>query len=240
MKKLSFLTDKLIAHRGYHNNKYIENTLESFKKSISHNYIIELDIHLLKDNNIVVYHDDNLKRLTNIDKSIKDYTYKELEKISKFHIPLLKEVLDIVDGKVPIIIEYKYDTKVGDLEKMSIKILDNYKGEFAIQSFNPLTILWFRLNRPNYIRGQLASNKFPKNYLIRHILSNMYTNRITKPDYIAVNLSMLKDKKIQKLRKKYIVIGYTIKNSKELLKYKNLADNFICDIGKEPFRLLDK
>ena len=233
MKNLSFMINRLIAHRGYHNKKYQEDTLEAFLKAIYHNYTIELDIHLLKDNNIVVYHDNNLKRLNNIDKPIKDYSYKELEKITNIHIPLLKEVLDLVDGKVPIIIDYKYDTKVGELEKESVKLLDNYKGEFAIQSFNPLTILWFRLNRPTYIRGQIVSNKFPKNYLIRHILNSMYTNIITNPDYIAVNLSMLKDRKIQKLRKKYIIIGYTIKNNKELYKYKNLADNFICDIRKE-------
>ena len=166
MKKLCFLTNYLIAHRGVCNDKYLENTLDSFKQAIIHNYAIELDIHLLKDNTVIVYHDDNLKRLTGINKQIKDCTYDEIKQIKSIHIPSLKEVLDLVQGKVPILIEYKFDTKVGHLEKETTKLLDNYKGDFAVQSFHPLTVLWFKLNRPNYVRGQLVSNIFPNNFLI--------------------------------------------------------------------------
>lgn len=232
MKKISFLTNKLIAHRGLHNDKHQENTLASFKQAIIHNYAIELDIHLLKDNTVIVYHDNNLKRLTGIDKKIKNCTYNEIKKIKNIHIPLLKEVLELVKGKVPILIEYKYDTRIGDLEKETIKLLDNYEGDFTVQSFNPLTILWFKLNRPNYIRGQLVSNIYPKNFLIKYILSNMFTNLLTKPDYIAVNLKMLNNKNIIKLRGKYLIIGYTINNEEDLINYKNYADNFICNIEK--------
>lgn len=238
MKKLGFLTSRLIAHRGLHNNQYLENTLGSFKQAMICDYTIELDIHLLKDNTVIVYHDDNLKRLTGIDRKIKDCTYDEIKEIKGIHIPSLKEVLDLVQGKMPILIEYKYDTKVGHLEKESAKLLDNYKGDFAVQSFNPLTILWFKLNRPNYVRGQLVSNIFPNNFLINYVLRKMFTNVITNPDYIAVNLEMLKDENIQKLRNKYLVLGYTIHSKKDFLIYKDKADNFICNIGKEPNKAL--
>ena len=68
----------------------------------------------------------------------------------------------------------------------------------------------------------------------------MLTNVLTKPDYIAVNLRMLKEKNVIKLRNKYLLLGYTVNDKKDLISYKNMADNFICDIGKEPFRLLDR
>ena len=233
MKDINFLTDRLIAHRGMHNDKYLENTLPAFKRAIIYNYAIELDIHLLKDNNVVVYHDNNLKRLTGIDKLISECTYSDIKKIDCINIPLLCEVLELVRGKVPILIEYKYDTKVGKLERETVKLLDNYKGDFAIFSFNPLTILWFKLNRPNYIRGQLVSDIFPKNFLLKYILSNMFANIITKPDFIAVNLEMLDNENIVKLRDKYIVLGYTINNKNELAIFKNKADNFICNIRKK-------
>ncbi len=233
MKNINFLTDRLIAHRGMHNDKYLENTLPAFKRAIIYNYAIELDIHLLKDNNVVVYHDNNLKRLTGIDKLISECTYSDIKKIDCINIPLLCEVLELVRGKVPILIEYKYDTKVGKLERETVKLLDNYKGDFAIFSFNPLTILWFKLNRPNYIRGQLVSDIFPKNFLLKYILSNMFANIITKPDFIAVNLEMLDNENIVKLRDKYIVLGYTINNKNELAIFKNKADNFICNIRKK-------
>ena len=233
MKNINFLTDRLIAHRGMYNDKYLENTLPAFKRAIIYNYAIELDIHLLKDNNVVVYHDNNLKRLTGIDKLISECTYSDIKKIDCINIPLLCEVLELVRGKVPILIEYKYDTKVGKLERETVKLLDNYKGDFAIFSFNPLTILWFKLNRPNYIRGQLVSDIFPKNFLLKYILSNMFANIITKPDFIAVNLDMLDNENIVKLRDKYIVLGYTVNNKNELAIFKNKADNFICNIRKK-------
>ena len=233
MKNINFLTDRLIAHRGMYNDKYLENTLPAFKRAIIYNYAIELDIHLLKDNNVVVYHDNNLKRLTGIDKLISECTYSDIKKIDCINIPLLCEVLELVRGKVPILIEYKYDTKVGKLERETVKLLDNYKGDFAIFSFNPLTILWFKLNRPNYIRGQLVSDIFPKNFLLKYILSNMFANIITKPDFIAVNLEMLDNENIVKLRDKYIVLGYTVNNKNELAIFKNKADNFICNIRKK-------
>ena len=73
MKDLSFLTKNPIAHRGCHNkeNQIYENTIEAFKQAVLNNYIIELDVHLLKDGKIIVFHDDNLKRLTGIDKKVK-------------------------------------------------------------------------------------------------------------------------------------------------------------------------
>ena len=70
-KNIDFLFTHYIAHRGLHNNKLIENTIPAFKEAIKEKYPIELDIHLLKDKEIVVFHDDNLKRLVGIDKIIK-------------------------------------------------------------------------------------------------------------------------------------------------------------------------
>ena len=164
MKDISFLKDNIIAHRGLHNNLIPENSIESFKNAIKNNYIIELDVHLIKDNTIVVFHDDNLRRMTGIDGFIKDYTYEELLKLNllntSYKIPKLIDVLNLVDGKVPIIVELKYDQKVGKLEKELVKILDKYKGRFCVKNFNPFSIIWFRIHRKNYIRGLLLNNRY--------------------------------------------------------------------------------
>ena len=80
-KDCSFLTENIIAHRGMHDIKegIPENSMIAFEKAIQNNYIIELDVHILKDGNVVVFHDDNLKRLTNMDVMIKDMNYNELK-----------------------------------------------------------------------------------------------------------------------------------------------------------------
>jgi len=162
MKKNSsknmFKESYIIAHRGIHNNKTIyENTLESFKPAIKQKLIIELDIRLTKDKQIIVFHDNNTKRITKQNKIVEENTYQELNNQDIIHIPLLSEVLKLVDGKVPLLIEIKPSNQAGELETILMKILKTYKGQYAIQSFSPKVLYWFKRNYPNILRGQLSS-----------------------------------------------------------------------------------
>ena len=212
MKNIKFLKNNLIAHRGIH-SKYIENTIPAFQEAIKYNYTIELDIRLTKDKEIVVFHDSNLKRIFQINREINNLTLQEIKKYK--YIPTLIESLKIIDNKVPIIIDIKSNKEI--IKKL-IKILDNYNGTFTVQSYNPFILLWFRRNRPNYIRGFLI-------YKYIYLKSLLF---ILKPDYIITNLSNLKN--FNKYRNKFILIGYTLKTKKEYHTYINEADNFICDI----------
>ena len=226
---MSFLSTKPIAHRGVHDNvKVPENSLKAFKQSIKKGYIIELDVHLLKDNEIVVFHDDNLIRMTGINKRIKDYTYEELKDIkllnTKYTIPKFIDVLDLVNGKVPLLIELKYDNAPGKLEKELVKILDNYKGEFSVQSFHPLIIKWFKKNRPNYLRGLLVPS-YGKS-IKRIILASMILKNICKPNFISVD-SRRNNKRL--INKKIETLVWTIKSKEEYEKYIDKYDNLIID-----------
>lgn len=232
MKDLKFLKQNLIAHRGIHINEP-ENSTKAIKEAIKKNYTVEFDVHLLKDGTIVVFHDDNLKRMTGINKKLKDCTYEEIKNIKLLntnnHIPTLKEILKEVDGKVPIIVELKYDRRVGKLEKELVKILDNYKGKFCIMSFNPLSIRWFKKHKPEYIRGLLISHKTKK----KRFLSNKIMIFLSKPDFISCNYKLYKNKKIKKQMKKIPVIAWTIKNDKNYEKFKDKFDNLTIDVYKE-------
>ena len=162
LRDLSFLESNLIAHRGFFDNAngIPENSMIAFERAIENSYIIELDVHLLKDGKIVVFHDDNLGRMTGVDKKIKDCTYEDIKNLrllkTNEKIPLFEDVLRLVDGRVAILIELKYDVKVGLLEQKILPMLHKYTGKYAVQSFNPMTIMWFRKNAPQIIRGQLA------------------------------------------------------------------------------------
>lgn len=234
MKDLSFLKDNLIAHRGVHIDAP-ENTIQAFKDAIKKNYIIEFDVHLLKDNTIVVFHDNNLKRLIGEDRKLKNCTYSDIKdfKILKTdnYIPKLEDVLKIIDGKVPIIVELKSDRRVGLLEKELVKQLDNYKGVFCVKSFNPLSIKWFKKHRPNYIRGLLVNNK--RRSLIDIICRSNASLFMSKPDFISCNYKLHNNKKILKYMKKNPVIAWTIKNDEELNKNKNKFYNLIVDFYEE-------
>lgn len=230
-KNIDFLKKNIIAHRGLHNNDNPENSMGAFKRAIDKGYIIELDVHLTKDNKVVVFHDDNLKRMTGVDKDIRLVNKKELDKIylgnTLYTIPTLRKVLELIDGKVEVIIEIKSDNKVGLLERELVKILDNYKGEFAVKSFRLSSILWFRINRPNYVRGILVTytssrfRKFIDNYFVYKLLCD--------PDFLSCYYKLGIDNKIKKLREKIIVLGWTIRSREDYNKYINYFDNLICE-----------
>ena len=217
MKNIDFLKRSLIAHRGVHNSQIPENTIPAFVKSVDKNYIIELDIHMLSDKTIVVYHDYNLKKLTGVNKVIETLSYAQLSKIrinKRYTIPTLEQVIHIVNGKVPLLIEVKDMNNNSKFEEELVKILDNYKGEFSIQSMNPSSIDWFHKNRKDYVVGLIIFNELNYNIIKK------YTKKI---DFISIYKKQLPFK-INKL-----VLGWTIRNEKEYNKYKNLCDNLICE-----------
>ncbi len=237
MRDLSFIKNGIIAHRGLYNNslRVPENSILAFEKAIKNGYSIELDVHVLKDGKVVVFHDDSLLRMTGVNKKIKDTNYEEIKDLklmgSNEKIPLFSEVLKIVNGKVPILIELKYDTKLGSLEDKLMETLKEYKGKIAVQSFNPLSIYYMKRKYPEVIRGQISSDlkEEKMNFGVRVILKNMLFNFLTKPDFISYDIRSLPNRKVEKYRKKHPVLCWTIRNKKELEFARRYADNFICE-----------
>ena len=228
-----FKESYIITHRGIHDNINIyENTLEAFKLSIKKGYAIELDVRMTKDKQIVVFHDNNTKRLTKKDLIVEENTYQELNNQNILHIPLLIEVLELVKGKVPLLIEIKPTKKDYELAANLMTILNNYEGKYAIQSFNPKVLYWFRKNYPQILRGQL-SMKYTEHKISsikKYILSKMLFNKITKPNFISYKYNELNIEQIKKYKKQNIyVIGWTITNEKEYNHYKKYYDNLICN-----------
>ena len=231
MKDLNFLKHNIIAHRGIH-TKYPENSIKAFKEALKYNYIIEFDVHLLKDNTIVVFHDDNLRRMTGKNKKLNECTYEDIKNIKLLntnnYIPKLEDVLELINGKVPIIVETKYDRSPGLLEQELVKRLDNYNGQFCVKSFSPLSIRWFRKNRPSYIRGLLIGMK-RKTFFDKLIHTRLITF-FTKQDFISCNYRLCNNKNIIRHKKKRPVIAWTIRNNQNYLKYKDKFDSLIVDV----------
>ena len=224
----------IIAHRGFHDMLIPENSFLAFKKAIRNNYIIELDIHLLKDGNIAVFHDFNLKRMCGVNKIIEDCTYNELLKYNllntKEKIPLLERVLNLVNGKVPIIIEIKEIVYNSRLEKKLSKLLSNYNGMVYIHSFNLLSLLWFRRNMCNIKGGLIYSTLSDKSLILKYnLFKSLLINGILKVDFISCNKKLLNDSYIKKIRKKVAIFAWTIKNKEEFNLYNNQSDKLICD-----------
>ena len=140
----SWLVCQPIAHRGLHDKEIPENSLPAFENAINNGYAIELDVQMIADGTLVVFHDESLSRVTNNDGYLKFLNKSDLEiltlKGSKEKIPTFEETLKFINGRTPILIEIKNKSKVGDLEKKVIELLKDYKGEYAVESFNPYVL----------------------------------------------------------------------------------------------------
>ena len=229
-----FEEKRIISHRGIYDNKGIfENTLEAFELAMKKNYIIECDVHLTLDNKIVVFHDNCLKRFVGKDIVVEKSTYSELNQQNIFHIPLLEELLELVKGKVPLLIEIKQLGKVGKLEKILMNILKKYDGKYAIQSFNPKVLLWFKKYYPDVLRGQLAcsfKNKRDFSIIKKILLRNMFFNKFTTPHFISYKYNEIKLNKIKYFQSKGIkVLGWTVKKTEDYNKFIICFDNLICE-----------
>ena len=227
----NFLINNVIAHRGIFDNKIVpENSLRAFEKAIRKKYIIELDVHLTKDKKIVVFHDDVLDRMTNKKGKIKTYTMEELSNTkllnTGYTIPSLKEVLNLVNGKVPLLIEMKYDNKSFELPRLLIKELKDYNGLVAIQSFDPFLVSYFRFHKNNYLRGLLIDRK-----IASHILFLKFGILISKPSFLSVQKSLYNNKEINKYKNKKNIISWTMKSKEDIDKYKDKYDNLIVNIS---------
>ena len=154
------------AHRGLfdNNSDAPENSLAAFKKAVDAGYGIELDVQLSKDDKLVVFHDATLNRMCGIDGKVWDYTLEELQQMKLLNsnetIPTFEQFLEVVDGKVPFILEYKLDRVQTRVCELANEVLKNYKGVYCIESFHPLALLWYRKNRPDVLRGQLCEEFF--------------------------------------------------------------------------------
>ena len=174
----SWLTERPIAHRGLHEagTERVENTRPAIIAAMDTGYAIEVDVQLCKDGGVAVIHDRKLKRLTGHEGYLPDMTLDEVTAFevtgSNSKIMSLDELLKLVDGKVPLFIELKViredDPKA--LPAAMIEVLRAYKGQYAVMSFHPLAIKWFRDNAPDIVRGvvlEASKSRFKLNMGLR-------------------------------------------------------------------------
>ncbi len=187
-------THHIYAHRGLHGNGVPENSLAAFRLAVENGYGIELDVQLSRDGIPVVFHDGTLARMCGdtVTGGPVDYTAEELSAMplagTGETIPTFREVLDLVDGRVPLVIEIKNDGDCIATCRAAEELLRTYRGLFCIESFNPLAVAFFKKARPDVVRGVL-SERFMKEKHLRKplylVLQFLLINVLARPDFIA-------------------------------------------------------
>ena len=191
------------AHRGLWNtnepgaDNRPENSLAAFRAAAEKGYGMEMDVHLTADGCLVVHHDDSLKRMTGVDIRIGESSLAEVRACRLPNgepIPTFDEMLEIVGGRVPLIVEVKVEGNADALSRAVYERMRSYVGPWCMESFDPWAVKWFRDNAPEVIRGQLAYNAAGKGKTWklwwRNIgIASMVQNVWSRPDFVAFQAS---------------------------------------------------
>jgi glycerophosphoryl diester phosphodiesterase len=232
----SWLTKTPIAHRGLHNAALPELSLGAFQNAIDHGYPIEIDVRGIDDGTLIVFHDDKISRMTGVDGYACNLTKDDLARIrlggTAYGIPTLDEVLALVHGQVPLLIEIKNAGTVGGLEKKLLERLLAYDGEYAVQSFNPYSLGYFADNANHILRGQLSAKVDKASGLSRikrTALTRMWLNRkVSRPDFISYNAAELPNRFVSK--QKLPTLAWTVRSVAEQEAVAAHCDNIIFEL----------
>ena len=232
-----WLRERPIAHRGLHGDGVPENSLAAFEAAVDAGYPIELDVRLTADGVPVVCHDERLQRLCGIDAAVDEVEWAELSELtlldSDQSVPTFEAVLQVVDGEVPVLVEVKNRGRPGSVESAVAAVLDGYGGPFAVQSFNPLTVGWFRRHRPGWPRGQVAGtlrNAPDVGPLARFTCRRLLASPLARPDFVAYEHDALPYWPVTLHRKLGVpVLAWTVQTPAALERARRLADNVIFE-----------
>ncbi len=196
MAGLDWLVERPVAHRGLHGNGLIENTLGAARAATEAGYAIEVDIQLTADNEVVVFHDDTLDRLTDSTGLLAARTLAELKQVtirgSNERVPTLQELLDAVAGRTPLVIELKSSWNGSDrLAARTAEILKDYEGPVAGMSFDPSVVQALKNHAPGLPRGIVAERYYdhsewsPLGAARKFRFGNLLHLPRTKPHFVA-------------------------------------------------------
>ena len=237
-KNISWLTHSPIAHRGLHDisRQIPENSMQAFMGAVDHGFSIELDIRRTSDNQIVVFHDSNLLRLTGSNQHIEALPFQSIRDLRinniEYRIPLFEDVLKTVAGKVPILVDIKNEKTAGVFESKIYEIIRTYSGKFAIESFNPHTLQWFKNNAPGILRGRVGMDPHADNFrfLRRYLVGRYLKDPVGSPDFLAYDIRCRPYWAVQFHRSKgAAILGWTAKNEKQMTACGKYFDNLMFE-----------
>ncbi|MGY9007200.1 MAG: glycerophosphodiester phosphodiesterase family protein [Candidatus Pelagibacterales bacterium] len=222
---MNWLNKLPIAHRGLHSNanNIYENTKESFLAAVNENYAIECDVVLSKDHEVVVFHDENLKRLCNLDKNVSSLTMNELRSLkiyeSNSNIISLDEMLHVVSAHVPIIIEIK-GKFTPFIEERIQEIIRSYRGPIALKTFNLKSVEWLIKFLPYVYKGLVIDSN----------TNNFEAILDLNIDFVSCDIEFIESNLVDRLKKKGLpIITWTVDNEDKKKKANLIADNIIFE-----------
>lgn len=233
-----WLFDKFVAHRGLHGADCHENTLDAFRRAADNGYNIELDVQPTADGVPVIFHDTHLKRLTGRNCYVREITYKDLRDNVRYRdgstLPTFEEALKVCEGRTGIMIEVKKDdylTPDTDIEQIILPILESYRGDFIVKSFNPHSVTYMRQHAPQFRAGLLCDLGTVESYSIhvRALVDELLFGK-NKVDFFDVAVGLLETPLACTLREQGMpIITWTVRDQATYEAKRHLFDNMIFE-----------
>ena len=241
-EKFSFLTKKPFAHRGFHSGftkekgSIPENSLAAFMLAIEKKFSIEMDIHFTKDFNIIVFHDFFLGRLTTERGYVfnKNINYINKAKLSNGEsVPTLEEVLNFIEGRVPVLLEIKYSK----FTEKNLKIFSNVLSQKLCRYDGPLALMSFNLKFMKFLNKKKFFRRFPLGLTTDFPLEDSFSKNIkydkiedeivaNKFQFISQNWKGIKNIRIKRLKNLGVaILSWTITSKIIERELDGLADN---------------
>jgi glycerophosphoryl diester phosphodiesterase len=228
-----------IAHRGlWSPDGPPENSLGAFQAACAAGYGIELDVQLSADGEAMVFHDDDLKRMTGAAGRIGDRTGADLAELrlagSDERIPTLSEALALIGRRALVHVELKTPYgHVGPLEQRVHEVLIDHAGPVCVIGFNPYSHAWFAERFPGVLRGldSYSYDRAPNmNEAQRKAFANLEHVPIAKPHFLALGLDMLPSERAAKHRAEGMpVVAWTVRKPEQWEKVREACDNLIFE-----------
>ncbi len=228
LREFSWLVERPIAHRGLHDlaKGIVENTEGAFAAAIQHNYAIECDVQLTADGEAMVFHDDDLGRLTEAMGEVRALTAKALRgvplKSTTDRIQTLAELLEQVAGRSTLVIELKSLWDDDDtLAKRALQVLEGYEGPYCLMSFDPYLVACLREFSPHTVRGIVADRTTDPSYNAlplakRHAMRTFGHLAQTQPHFVSYNWRDLPFEPVTEIRMLgHPVITWTVRSKEE-------------------------
>ena len=236
-----WLTERPIAHRGLHDRAagVPENSLAAFRAAIQAGYPIELDVRQSADGRAVVFHDRGLARTTGVDGRIGGTSAAELAELrlhdSDEGIPSLAEVLDLVAGRVPIIVEIKSEAYCPHrIEQRVLAALRGYRGDYVVSSFNGRTLSRLWAHAPEVPRGlncgQVSRHMSGLPWRERWALRDVVDIHHGRPDFIVYDRRDLPCAPARRVRAAGLpLLSFTVRDDNEARRLAPHVDNIIFE-----------
>ena len=222
------------AHRGAHDGAtFIENSLIAFAAALEAGAGIECDLRLTADNQIIVFHDTDALRLCGSHAVIVRSTLAELARftVGNHPIPTLAQLLALVDGHVPLLLEVKIDAKIpGRFWRFGpalLAALDGYRGLYGVMSFDPRLPRWLKTNAPHIRRGLVVSDTLSP-------WRRWLWLRLADPDFLAVDLRAIAKPWIARARARMPVYCWTVRTPADRETARVHADALIWEADGRP------